>query len=58
MGIERHSLSGRFRRITTDDPVIVFEFVQSVASYRRFEMTLTKNCAIVTCQNIPATVGQ
>ena len=36
MGIERHSLPGRFRRITTDDPVIVFEFVQSVAGQYAF----------------------
>lgn len=28
-----------------------------VSARNRFEMTLTKNCAIVTCQNIPATVG-
>ena len=36
MGIERHSLPGRFRRITNDDPVIVFEFVQSVAGQNAF----------------------
>ena len=36
MGIERYSLAGRFRRITTDDPVIVFEFVQSITGQNAF----------------------